>query len=375
MSEVDLRSALNFEAAGADPDPGRRSGARLPGDRPTPAQPRPEQPAQHADPAGRGPAGHGRTTTWPPSAPPTSTWSAVDPVALAMLRAVPPAPVGVAEAVVSIGGDLTTIAVREGHSTRFVRVLNIGGSDLTEALSRELAVNAQSAEDMKRRAANGAPVAVAAQAQSALSLRMGGLVDEVRGSLDFFLAQTDTDHVGRVILTGGAIQTEGLVARLEQALGASVEVANPLAVVAVGKTGSERSPAPPVGALHAGAHRPGPVGQPAINSHIPDAQGVAGRQAPAPAGRSRRGGRRCRRRPAGRGDRCPGGAGHPGPPPANERPGHGGHAAGPEGHLRRRGRGVQPAPDPPVAVCDRGGPRRRLGQPAAIRSPRPCRPT
>jgi type IV pilus assembly protein PilM len=162
---------------------------------------------------------------------------AVDPVAVAMLRAIPPAPVGFAEAVVSIGGDLTTIAIREGHSTRFVRVLNIGGSDLTEALSRELAVNAQSAEDMKRRAANGAPVAVAAQAQSALSLRMGGLVDEIRGSLDFFLAQTDTEHVGRVILTGGAIQTEGLVARLQQALGSSVEVANPLAAVAVGKTG------------------------------------------------------------------------------------------------------------------------------------------
>ncbi|MDQ1392726.1 MAG: hypothetical protein QOF30_1703 [Acidimicrobiaceae bacterium] len=162
---------------------------------------------------------------------------AVDPIALAMLRAVPAVPVGFAEAVVSIGGDLTTIAIREGNSTRFVRVLNIGGSDLTEALSRELALNVQSAEDLKRRSANGAPVAVAAQAQSALSLRMGGLVDEIRGSLDFFLAQTDTERVGRIILTGGAIQTEGLVSRLEAALGSSVEVANPLAAVAVGRTG------------------------------------------------------------------------------------------------------------------------------------------
>jgi len=163
---------------------------------------------------------------------------AVDPVSLALLRAVPPAPVGLAEAVISIGGDLTTIAIRDGASARFMRVLNIGGSDLTEALSRELALNAQTAEDMKRRAANGASVAVAAQAQSALSLRMGSLIDDIRGSLDFFLAQTDTDRVGRVVLTGGAIQTEGLVGRLEQALtSSSVEVANPLARVAVGKTG------------------------------------------------------------------------------------------------------------------------------------------
>ena len=162
---------------------------------------------------------------------------AVDPVSLAMLRAVPAAPGGYAEAVVSVGGDLTTIAIREDAGARFVRVLNIGGSDLTEALSREMALTTQSAEDLKRRSANGAPVAVAAQAQSALSLRMGGLVDEVRGSLDFFLAQTDAERVSRVILTGGAIQTEGLLSRLEQALGTSVELADPLAAVAVGRTG------------------------------------------------------------------------------------------------------------------------------------------
>jgi type IV pilus assembly protein PilM len=162
---------------------------------------------------------------------------AVDPVSLAMLRGVPAGPPGFAEAIVSIGGDLTTIAIRDGNSARFVRVLNIGGSDLTDALSRELAVTTQSAEDMKRRAANGASVAVAAQAQSALSLRIGALVDEIRGSLDFFLAQTDSERVSRVILTGGAVQTEGLVSRLEQALLTSVEVANPLAAVAVGRTG------------------------------------------------------------------------------------------------------------------------------------------
>ncbi len=162
--------------------------------------------------------------------------TAVDPAALAMLRAVPSTP-GATEAVVSIGGDLTTIAIREGHSTRFVRVLNFGGSDLTEALSRELAVNAQAAEDIKRRSANGVQVAVTAQTQSAVSLRTASLVDEIRGSLDFFLAQTDTERVDRVLLTGGAVQTEGLLARLQQSVRSTVEIADPLAVVTVGRTG------------------------------------------------------------------------------------------------------------------------------------------
>lgn len=163
--------------------------------------------------------------------------SAVDPTALALLRAVPPGQGSATEAVVSIGADLTTIAIREGASTRFVRVLNFGGSDLTEALSRELAVNALAAEDIKRRVVNGAGTAVTAQTQSTLSLRMGSLVDEIRGSLDFFLAQNDTERVDRVVLTGGAVQTEGLVARLQQSIRSSVEVADPLVSVSVGRTG------------------------------------------------------------------------------------------------------------------------------------------
>jgi type IV pilus assembly protein PilM len=236
MSEVELRSALNFEAQELIPIPIAEAVLDFQVIDPLLPNPDPGSPpnmrillaAAQRDMVGKHLAAIRAADL---------EVVAVDPVALAMLRAIPSAPAGVAEAVVSIGGDLTTIAVRESNSTRFVRVLNIGGSDLTEALSRELALNVQSAEDMKRRSANGAPVAVAAQAQSAISLRMGGLVDEIRGSLDFFLAQTDTEQVSRVILSGGAIQTEGLVSRLEQSLGSSVEVANPLGAVVVGKTG------------------------------------------------------------------------------------------------------------------------------------------
>lgn len=236
MSEVELRSALNFEAQELIPIPVDEAVLDFQVIDPVLPNPDPNSPPNMRillAAAQRDMVKHHLTAIRAADLDVV----AVDPVSLAMLRAVPPAPVGYAEAVVSIGADLTTISVREGNSARFVRVLNIGGSDLTEALSRELALNAQSAEDMKRRTSNGAPVTVAAQAQSALSLRMGGLVDEIRGSLDFFLAQTDTEHVGRVILTGGAIQTEGLVSRLEMALGSSVEVANPLAAVAVGRTG------------------------------------------------------------------------------------------------------------------------------------------
>src|SRR5579859_1159624 len=69
---------------------------------------------------------------------------AVDPVALALLRAIPVAeptgassggaPAPVVEAVIAVGAPLTTVAIREDGMTRFVRVLNIGGDDLTDGV-------------------------------------------------------------------------------------------------------------------------------------------------------------------------------------------------------------------------------------------------
>ena len=71
---------------------------------------------------------------------------AVDPVALALLRAIPPtAPAGpgsdnqgapATEAVIAIGAGSTTVAIRENGIARFVRVLNLGGDDLQGGAQR-----------------------------------------------------------------------------------------------------------------------------------------------------------------------------------------------------------------------------------------------
>jgi Tfp pilus assembly protein PilN len=62
------------------------------------------------------------------------------------------------------------------------------------------------------------------------------LVEDIQGSVDFYLAQSRSAHVDRVVLTGGSQHAETLRLQLETALGRPVQLANPLAAVTLGET-------------------------------------------------------------------------------------------------------------------------------------------
>jgi cell division ATPase FtsA len=145
---------------------------------------------------------------------------------------------------------------------RFVRILPVGGEDITRAIAEELDVDLDLAEDLKRRGDEDAADELEARTGGIVNQRLGSLVEEIRGSLDFYLAQADATPFERVLVTGGASRTRGLVDRLQQALGGtSVETARPMAALEVGKVGlsdeqlAEAEPllAVPVGLSLAGA--------------------------------------------------------------------------------------------------------------------------
>jgi type IV pilus assembly protein PilM len=167
---------------------------------------------------------------------------AVDVVPLALFRAVPPYAKGVtgSEAIVSVGSALTTVVVREGGVPQFMRVLNRGADDVTAALAKELAVDQDVAEDLKRRSAGAGATATAVRARAVIADGLTPLIGEIRGSLDFYLAQTDAEHVDRVVVTGGGIRTEGFPERLAHGIGHQVELADPLVWMKLGRTGLSR---------------------------------------------------------------------------------------------------------------------------------------
>jgi type IV pilus assembly protein PilM len=140
-----------------------------------------------------------------------------------------------AEAIVDVGAGVTNIVVHERGVPRFVRILIMGGNDFTDALSVGLGVDPADAENLKRQVAYG-QVQGAEAALRILEDRTAAFVDEIRGSLDFYMAQVESVPVGKVVLSGGGARLVTLGQRLASSLGLPVEAGHPLQFVRLDKS-------------------------------------------------------------------------------------------------------------------------------------------
>lgn len=167
----------------------------------------------------------------------------VDLTSFAVLRAVAHAESGIAavhsEALIDIGASITNIVVHRGGVPLFVRVLLMGGSDITDAVAERMGVSLEQAESVKQTTGLAAVQGAAESHAASRAIESTGsaFVEEVRGSLDYYLAQSGSSRIERVILSGGGSQLGGLVERLSAATRLPVEVARPLSLLKVGKTG------------------------------------------------------------------------------------------------------------------------------------------
>ena len=141
------------------------------------------------------------------------------------------------EAVIDIGAGVTDIVVHEHGKPRFVRILPMGGHDVTDALVAGLEIDEAEAENVKLRtglAPEGGPFP-AEGAAKIVDQRASAFVDEVRGSIDYYLAQEGAARISTVVLTGGGSKLPGLHERLASALHLPVEEGQPLSRVRLGK--------------------------------------------------------------------------------------------------------------------------------------------
>jgi type IV pilus assembly protein PilM len=143
-----------------------------------------------------------------------------------------------AEALVDIGASVTNIVVHQGGVPRFVRILMLGGADITGAVAERLGVPADQAEAVKQQTGLLlVPNNEAHPAQRAIEASGSAFVDEVRGSLDYFMAQPGATRIDRIVLSGGGSLLAGLAERLQAATRLPVHSARPMAQLKIGKTG------------------------------------------------------------------------------------------------------------------------------------------
>jgi len=147
---------------------------------------------------------------------------------------------GSAEALIEVGSSVTNIVVHQGGVPRFVRILLMGGAQLTGAVAERMGVPHEQAEMVKQQLgipAQPGTVLGDHPASRVLETSGSGFVDEVRGSLDYYLAAQQSVPISRIVLTGGGGRLTGLAQRLSTATRLPVEYGNALGSLSIGKTG------------------------------------------------------------------------------------------------------------------------------------------
>jgi type IV pilus assembly protein PilM len=143
------------------------------------------------------------------------------------------------EALVDVGSSVTNIVVHQGGVPRFVRILMMGGGDITDSVAGRLGVTPEQAESVKQQTGMSvvSGAADAHPATRAIEAAGAQLIDEIRGSLDYYMAQPSSGRIAQVVVSGGGSRLNGFAERLSAATRLPVQGARPMAGLKIGKTG------------------------------------------------------------------------------------------------------------------------------------------
>ncbi len=155
----------------------------------------------------------------------------------------------------------------------------MGGGDITDSLSDRLGVPTETApRPTSGRSASAPPDTIEEDpAVRAIQTSGGALVEEVRGSLDYYMAQPGAVRIGRVVLSGGGSRLAGLADRLAAATRLPVQAAHPLSSLRLGRTGLTRRAARRGRGRPRRPARPGPR-EGVVTTHPAQAPGRRGRR-------------------------------------------------------------------------------------------------
>jgi type IV pilus assembly protein PilM len=127
------------------------------------------------------------------------------------------------------GASAVNINILHGDQSVFTRDISMGGNAYTEAVQKELDLPFESAEQLKK----GIPVdgATFEDAQPVLRAVTDNLLLEIQKTFDFYRASAATDHIDRIVVSGGASRVEGFREMLHERFACPVEEFDPFRAV------------------------------------------------------------------------------------------------------------------------------------------------
>lgn len=138
-------------------------------------------------------------------------------------------------ALIDFGASTTDIVVEREGQFRFTRSLNLGGNDITNAVSNTFGMTFQEAERLKRErgfAPTGDPQRDG-KGGEVIGQVLNRLVTEINRSFAYFRSQPGGGPVSRVVITGGGACLRNIIPYLQRQLNMEVRIAQPLTGLAI----------------------------------------------------------------------------------------------------------------------------------------------
>src|SRR5437879_1126938 len=124
-------------------------------------------------------------------------------------------------ALLNIGASVMNINIIRGGVPLFTRDVSVGGNQYTDALQKELDLNFDDAERLKK----GETLASVSEDQRAQILRSVSdiLTLEIQKTFDFFRATASGENIQRIVMAGGTARVPGLIDLLREEFAMPVE--------------------------------------------------------------------------------------------------------------------------------------------------------
>ena len=127
------------------------------------------------------------------------------------------------------GASAININILQGDQSVFTRDISMGGNAYTEAVQKDLGLSFDAAEQAKK----GIPVdgATFEDVRPVLHAVTENILLEMQKTFDFFKATAASDHIDRIMLSGGASRVDGFRDMLQERFGVLVEEFDPFRTV------------------------------------------------------------------------------------------------------------------------------------------------